>query len=109
MALRPTSMLALFYAAAQAVLLFPAQAGATARTVEEIGTELQADCAAGRFSGVVSVTQSGASLLELHCGFANRVERTPITPATRFKIASITKPMTALVVLRLVEQGLIRL
>ena len=38
-------------------------------------------------------------------GWANVEARTPVTPATPFNIASLTKPMTAVVLMQLVERG----
>jgi CubicO group peptidase (beta-lactamase class C family) len=37
--------------------------------------------------------------------WADRVTRQPVTAATRFQAASLSKPVTAWGVLRLVEQG----
>ncbi|AZN30770.1 class A beta-lactamase-related serine hydrolase [Flaviflexus salsibiostraticola] len=61
------------------------------------------------FSGVVTIDRAGARLFE-HCrGFAHRAHRIPITPATRFGIASGSKGFTALAVMRLVEDGALAL
>ena len=42
-------------------------------------------------------------------GFADQAKGQPVTPATRFQAASVSKPVTAWGVLRLVEQGRISL
>ena len=55
----------------------------------------------------------GASVLVAHgkvlyrkaCGLANLEERTPITTATNFRLASVTKQFTATAVLLLAERG----
>jgi N-acyl-D-amino-acid deacylase len=42
-------------------------------------------------------------------GFADREARRPVFPTTRFRIASLSKPITAVAVLRLVQQGKFKL
>ncbi|MFS0865930.1 serine hydrolase domain-containing protein [Microbacterium sp. 179-B 1A2 NHS] len=61
------------------------------------------------FSGIVTIDVGGERRLERVVGFAHRGHRVPITPDTRLAIASGSKIFTALAVLRLVEQGLLRL
>ena len=56
-------------------------------------------------SGSFLVTRGGETLFE-HCtGFANRATGTPVTPATRFALASFTKMFTAVAVADLVSAG----
>lgn len=57
------------------------------------------------FSGVISVSQKGASIFESCYGYRDRAERLPNEGNTRFAIASGTKLFTALAIGRLVEQG----
>jgi CubicO group peptidase (beta-lactamase class C family) len=58
-------------------------------------------------SGSMLMTRGGERLFE-HCvGYADRAARTPITPATRFGIASVTKMFTACTVAGLVRDGLV--
>ena len=57
------------------------------------------------FSGVVSVRERGAVVVEQAFGLAHRAERIPNTVGTRFGIASGTKTLTAVAVAQLVEQG----
>ncbi len=56
-------------------------------------------------SGVILVAQGEQILFERAYGFANWELRTSATPSTRFGIASITKPMTELVVQSLARAG----
>ncbi len=58
-----------------------------------------------RFSGIVLIARRGKILLEKGWGLASRERGTPITPATKFNIASITKMFTAVAILQLVESG----
>jgi D-alanyl-D-alanine carboxypeptidase len=74
-----------------------------------INAELSRECKVGEFSGVVLVRAHGHDLYEHQCGEADLVNHIPITRDTRFRIHSISKMMTALAVMRLVEQGKIGL
>lgn len=54
-------------------------------------------------SACVSVTRDGHDVYAHAFGYADRASRTPITRATRFRIASVTKQFTAYVALRTFE------
>jgi len=53
----------------------------------------------------VGVSRRGAVVFERGYGMANLAQRTAITPATVFDVASISKPMTAMSIMLLAEQG----
>ncbi len=57
------------------------------------------------FSGAVLMTQAGEVVFEGSYGYADRATRTPITPATRFGLASVTKMFTAAAIVDLVASG----
>jgi CubicO group peptidase (beta-lactamase class C family) len=59
----------------------------------------------GTFSGSVLISQHGHVLLSKGYGFADRAQKTPNGPRTRFAIGSITKQFTAAAVLLLEVQG----
>jgi len=59
----------------------------------------------GLFSGVVLVRHDGRTVYERAYGMAERRFGVPLTTATRFMIASVSKPITAAAVARLVDQG----
>ena len=61
------------------------------------------------FTGVVAIDAGDERVLERCYGFAHRGLAVPNTSRTRFALASGSKTFTALAVLRLVEQGLLRL
>jgi CubicO group peptidase (beta-lactamase class C family) len=61
------------------------------------------------FSGVVLVEKSGRVIFEKAYGFADREQRLGNTPETRFHIASMSMQFTAAAILRLADQGSIRL
>ena len=56
-------------------------------------------------SGAVLVTRSGETLFERCYGAADRAAGTPVTPATRFGLASATKMFTAMAVADQVNTG----
>ncbi|WP_445257199.1 serine hydrolase domain-containing protein [Nocardioides aurantiacus] len=56
-------------------------------------------------SGSFLLTAAGETVFEHCCGYADRASRTPVTPATRFALASLTKMFTAVAVTRLVAEG----
>ena len=65
--------------------------------------------AASSFSGVITVDVGGRRILERCEGFLHRGLRVPMTPQARIGIASGSKAFTALAVMRLVEDGELRL
>ena len=60
---------------------------------------------AGLYDGAVLIARDGQVLLSQGYGFADREMKTPNTPQTKFRIASITKQFTAMAILLLQEQG----
>ena len=63
----------------------------------------------GRFIGSVLVAKDGKVLYRKGFGFAQAEWEIPNTPETKFRIGSITKQFTAVAILRLVEQGKLKL
>ncbi|TWT90388.1 Penicillin-binding protein 4* [Pseudobythopirellula maris] len=53
----------------------------------------------------VAVVRQGVVLYARGFGYADQELRQPVRPASRFRIASLSKPLTATAVLRLVEAG----
>jgi CubicO group peptidase (beta-lactamase class C family) len=64
-----------------------------------------ADC----FNGVVLVSEKGKVILKKAYGIADRELDVPMTTEMRFRIASISKPFTAFIILQLVNEGIIRM
>ena len=64
-----------------------------------------ADC----FNGVVLVSEKGKIIFKKAYGIADRELNVPMTTEMRFRIASISKPITAFIILQLVDQGIIKL
>jgi D-alanyl-D-alanine carboxypeptidase len=61
------------------------------------------------FSGAILVAHQGRSLFKRAYGLANVEWSVPNTPQTKFEIGSLTKQFTATAILRLVEDGKLRL
>lgn len=57
-------------------------------------------------SGSFLMTVGGEVVLEHSCGMADRAAGVPVTPSTRFALASLTKMFTAVTVAELVAEGL---
>ncbi len=55
--------------------------------------------------GALAVVKDGRQVYARGYGWADRERQVPVRPETLFRIASISKPFTAVAVLRLIEQG----
>ncbi len=75
----------------------------------QIGRIMEARARQGQFSGAVLVAERGQVIYQHAFGFANLEWRIPNDIATKFEIGSMTKQFTALLVLRLVNEGRLRL
>ena len=65
-----------------------------------------------RHAGVglaIAVTDQGRLVHAAGYGYADLAQATPVTPQSLFRIASVSKPITALAILKLREQGLLDL
>ena len=72
----------------------------------QIEEKLQAEVEAGIRSGfVVMVNQGGETVYETAVGLADIEAAKPMTQETEFRIASMTKPVTSLAIMMLVERG----
>lgn len=80
----------------------PDSAGAVARRVNRY---LEPLVRAGELSGSILIAQGNCVLVERVFGMADLGRHAPNTPETRFAIASITKPLTDLVLAGLVRDG----
>lgn len=63
------------------------------------------DVASKGYAGSLVVEKDGTLILAKGYGFANRKEKVPVTPDTIFDIGSVTKQFTAAAILKLEEQG----
>ena len=63
----------------------------------------------GQFNGTVLVAENGRVIFKKGYGYANLEWKIPNDIDTKFRLASVTKQFTAAVILRLVDQGKIKL
>ena len=73
--------------------------------VSEIDTYLNTLVHLGSFSGSILIARNGEVLLSKGYGFANREQKNPSNPQTKFRIGSITKQFTAMAIIILEAQG----
>lgn len=64
---------------------------------------------AGQFNGSALVVEQGKIICKKSFGYANFEWKIPNTPDTKFRIGSVTKSFTAILVLQLAEQGKLKL
>jgi CubicO group peptidase (beta-lactamase class C family) len=76
--------------------------GATAAAIDSYINELVAQ---GQFSGAILVAHNGKVMLSQGYGMADNEQQIANTPQTRFRLASLTKPFTAIAVLMLHAEG----
>lgn len=77
----------------------------TADAVRALDRRLQAMAAADGLSGTVLLTHRGETVLEGCYGLADRAAGLPVTPRTRFGLASVSKMFTAVAVADQVAAG----
>lgn len=99
----------LVVAAGAVSLSAQAQGGQAASTSRATDFDLSARLRDAGFSGVVTITQNGRERFRRGYGLADRAFQVPVALDTRFRIASITKLFTAVLVLKLVEQRVLDL
>lgn len=98
------------------VLLFsvlaPVSAGAAARPGSEdaalarrVDTWARPLVERGELSGQLLIARGGRVVLERSFGFADRELGVRVTPETRFNVASVTKPMTVIATIGLIQLG----
>lgn len=63
----------------------------------------------GKFDGTVLVAESGKVIFKKGYGLANMEWNIPNEPDTKFRIASITKQFTSMLIMQLVEEGKVKL
>jgi CubicO group peptidase (beta-lactamase class C family) len=63
----------------------------------------------GKFNGTVLVAENGKVIFKKGYGLANMEWNTPNEPDTKFRLGSLTKQFTSMLIMQLVEQGKLRL
>lgn len=90
-----------------AVALAPG-CGSPPTLTEQLAAISDAAHASGDLNGNVLIARGGDVLHEASFGTANVGSKAPNTSSSRFLIASISKPFTAILILQLMEQGKLR-
>jgi CubicO group peptidase (beta-lactamase class C family) len=81
-------------------------AGAKAKKIDELMRVYEQ---AGILSGTILVAEKGNVIYKRGFGYAHAEFKVPNQPDTKFRIASVSKPVVAILVMKLVEQGKISL
>lgn len=76
---------------------------------QKIDELLTAHVAVNGFSGSILLASKGQALVTKGYGYANREWQIPNTPQTKFRIGSVTKQFTSMLVMQLRERGKIQL
>jgi CubicO group peptidase (beta-lactamase class C family) len=95
----------LFIAAAAAASLLSTASALPAGTKDKLDKYVQSYADSGLFSGVVLVRSGKQTLLLKSAGVADRGFGVPVSPDTKFQIASLSKPMTSVAIGKLVDRG----
>jgi CubicO group peptidase (beta-lactamase class C family) len=80
-----------------------------AAVAAKIDAYMQAQAAHNGFSGTVLVAREGKPVIVKGYGFANAEWQIPNTADTKFRVGSITKQFTSMVIMKLREQGKVKL
>ena len=84
----------------------PLDAATLERKVDEL---FNGHAAVSGFSGSVLLASQGKPLLSKGYGYANAEWQIPNTPDTKFRVGSVTKQFTSMLVMQLREQGKVKL
>ena len=77
--------------------------------VDKLDKLLSAYAAYGKFNGSVLVAEKGEVIYKKGFGLADMEWNVPNQPDTKFRLGSITKQFTAMLIMQLVEQGKVKL
>jgi CubicO group peptidase (beta-lactamase class C family) len=88
------------------ILVFPARADNKSEQIDQL---MQTYYEYGRFNGAILVTEHGQVIYRKGFGYANMEWNIPNTPETKFRLASISKQFTAMLILQLVAEGKLNL
>lgn len=86
-------------------LLQAADTSVPAAVTERVDAYLAPYAEAGHLSGTILLARDGDVVYERSFGMADVENEVPNTPETRFCVASVTKPMTVIAAIRLIEAG----
>jgi CubicO group peptidase (beta-lactamase class C family) len=88
----------------------PEDVGLSAERLQRISQMIQRHIAAGDLAGGVTIVARKGRVAHLSAqGVMDRESKQPMTPATMFRIASMTKPIVGVAIMMMVEEGKLRL
>jgi CubicO group peptidase (beta-lactamase class C family) len=104
------TMLALPSAAGQVPTGKPEEAGMSTERLQRIHQAMERHIEAGEISGAVTLVARHGKIVHFQAhGLMDLDTRTPMMPDAIFRIASMTKPVTGVAVMMMLEEGRIRL
>jgi CubicO group peptidase (beta-lactamase class C family) len=88
----------------------PEEVGLSSERLQRISAMIQRRIDAGELAGAVTVVARKGKVAHLDArGVMDLESRQPMTPATMFRIASMTKPVVGVAIMMLAEEGKLRL
>ncbi|RYY65403.1 MAG: class A beta-lactamase-related serine hydrolase, partial [Chitinophagaceae bacterium] len=93
------------YTATILIFLSPFLHGTSQSLISKLDSAINSYVADQKFTGTVLIARKGSILLQKGYGYSNAAAAKPNGPASIFQVASLAKPFTAAVVLKLQEQG----
>jgi CubicO group peptidase (beta-lactamase class C family) len=88
----------------------PEDVGMSSERLQRIDQMLERRIAAGQISGAVAIVARKGKIVHLTAkGVMDQETKQPMTPATMFRVASMTKPVTSVALMMMVEEGKVRI
>ena len=104
------SLLAVTIVAASSPTVKPEDVGLSSERLQRMSQMIQRRITAGDIAGAVTVVARQGKIAHLSAqGVTDLVSKQPITPASMFRIASMTKPVVGVAIMMMVEEGRLRL
>ena len=104
------AVLALTVVTASSPTVKPEEVGLSSERLQRISQMIQRRIAAGEVAGAVTVVARRGKVAHYSAqGVMDLESKQPITPASMFRIASMTKPVVGVAIMMMVEEGRLRL
>jgi CubicO group peptidase (beta-lactamase class C family) len=88
----------------------PEDVGMSSERLLRIDQMIERRVAAGQITGAVAIVARKGKIVHLTAkGVMDLETKKPVTPATMFRVASMTKPVTSVAIMMMVEEGKVRL
>lgn len=88
----------------------PEDAGMSAERLQRIGQMLQRHIDAGEMAGAAAiVARKGKIVYQTSLGVTDLESKKPVTPETMWRVASMTKPVTSVALMMMIEEGKVHL